>query len=678
MIDGQKDARELGIAWLDHEADYLTENQYPYTLSLLDVDKLEPLVTATDLLWETLELRLNTTLGKERVLHAAQQTDCFDSNQDGRIDGDDENNYCDLASFAHQLQTQFFGAGGWDVRNAAQGVIDEVNQTVIHERHRNGYPHYYPQQYWGWSDKMGGLAIFLPIVEDDWKRTYYNGYHFDLAENSQIDEFLTAYWLEADAPDPEGCPDGCDLPEGFLPTVTVALTVTVPTAGQVELNWTPVSSVSTASNYDVYRGAMGETLTLIEANVSDGRYVDTLPAGQQSCYQVVGTDETGQQIEASVVYCLQGQLGQFELKLSDQQASRGDTVLARASLLNADGLCVGAMDLTYGYDPTVISPTGNFYPTIYTEGYQFQLNTSQPGLISLASINPTCEPDEQLNGSGILVMIEFEVLGDNGAMTPLVWSEGTTQTSLYPVDDPFNALDLTLTNGSVTVSDSCEMGDVTCKDGVNSADALFVMRIVLGKNTVPVEQKHLDACDVNGDDQCTVADVPPIICYAAYGDWPRCLGGDVQTRQSRQVKSAQPVQLCVDPINASDGGLVSTYLRLTNGADMAGMDITLDGPFGQDETAVQVATTDLTNIWLTEKTITEAGQLRIAAADMEAVGEDGAILKVSFPYTGESTSLHLNAVSLNDSYGQDFVSNMGRTIEVSSCAYRIYLPNVVK
>jgi ABC-type amino acid transport substrate-binding protein len=70
-----------------------------------------------------------------------------------------------------------------------------ISDTVLIERNQSGQPWLYPEATWSWNT-LGGISIYVPLVEDDWKRQFYNAQYFQMAADGQWDEFLTAYWGE--------------------------------------------------------------------------------------------------------------------------------------------------------------------------------------------------------------------------------------------------------------------------------------------------------------------------------------------------------------------------------------------------------------------------------------------------------------------------------------------------
>ena len=67
---------------------------------------------------------------------------------------------------------------------------------------------------WRWP-KLGGLSLYTPLGEDDWKRGLYA--QLQVASATHWDEFINQYWDNVVAPAAPKCPTGgCPLPAGPL------------------------------------------------------------------------------------------------------------------------------------------------------------------------------------------------------------------------------------------------------------------------------------------------------------------------------------------------------------------------------------------------------------------------------------------------------------------------------
>ena len=210
-LDGNLSAEELGKQWLKHEADYLSERDYPITYSLLDLNAMDEQLAHENSLAEALKASLPE--GKEKIRSAFMGSSCFDGDQDYELlptDADDY--YCDLGSFAQQLEREF--GSEHPVAQAAQALQAHIDQQlVVQEIHHNGRPWEHPEFLWAWTE-LSGVSKYMPLGEDDWKRAYYAPTHLQSTADGRWDEFLAAYWNSATSPaPPPACEGNCE-PKG--------------------------------------------------------------------------------------------------------------------------------------------------------------------------------------------------------------------------------------------------------------------------------------------------------------------------------------------------------------------------------------------------------------------------------------------------------------------------------
>lgn len=206
-IDDTMDAHQIGATWIGNEAQALGSD-YPFTYSLTDLTAMNGVRVASDELANALIAIVTDSPGRALILQAAEATDCFDSNGDGTLT--EQDNYCDLASFAREIKSRVSATS--IIALAAQHVEDAVAQAVMANQYQNGVAWLYPQQRWEWHD-LGGLSIFLPLREDNWRRRYYGLIQY--SEDGTWDAFLDAWWQSGPIPDDPACSnEGCKLPPG--------------------------------------------------------------------------------------------------------------------------------------------------------------------------------------------------------------------------------------------------------------------------------------------------------------------------------------------------------------------------------------------------------------------------------------------------------------------------------
>lgn len=225
-VTSTQDAAQIGEAWLRNEAAVLRADGYPFTFSLIDTAPLTTTAAAIDTLGQVLSTTVTAVDGKVKVHDAFVASECFDSNADHKINRNQPSagpidNYCDLASFAEQLQQQF--QGNATLVNAAQAVQSAVASVVPSGRsaHGCGVPGSYSNTPWCWQ-KLGGLSIYTPLGEDENKRGLYKQLQ---ASATHWDEFLAQYWDNEPEPTIQGCLTECSLPAGAL---TITYTVYLP------------------------------------------------------------------------------------------------------------------------------------------------------------------------------------------------------------------------------------------------------------------------------------------------------------------------------------------------------------------------------------------------------------------------------------------------------------------
>jgi len=115
------------------------------------------------------------------------------------------------------------------------------------------------------------------------------------------------------------------------------------------------------------------------------------------------------------------------LSLPDTGGGQHDVVQVPVNAANVQGLA--AASLTVAFDSTVLSArdasTGNLTP-----GWSVVANTNTPGEIVLAMASP----GGTVSGSGVLALLEFEVVGSPGASTTLQLTDVSLNDGAIPVE----------------------------------------------------------------------------------------------------------------------------------------------------------------------------------------------------------------------------------------------------
>lgn len=676
-INGRLNPREIGEAWLANEAAVLESGEFPYTLSLVDVSQIEDVADALNTLGEDLTQRMAiNAYGPDKVQQARLAADCFDSTLDGYINHED--NYCDVVSFARQIQDKF--STSERTVAAAELVIQAVEAAVIKEAHKNGVPYYYNKDHWQWGT-LGGLSIYIPVLADEWERRYYHPDHFAFTKKTQWDEFLAAYWTRNNdnhkpPPEPACRDEECKLPPGPIIQPKIELTLRQEGSDLV-LRWLSQPT----QTFKILEAIIINTTTpltqaewrTIGDNIQNGRFTrlsKELTEGQTYCYQVQPT-EGGQ---PSNITCFD--YGQLNLKVPHQQAPPKTTVFVPINLSNADGFCFAAGDITLTYNPKILQPTGKVQPTAFTRNYQFQANTSQPGRVRISTMHNYCEP---LYGSGQLFLIEFVIIGTINEYTPLDFAVGIGDTELYDIGDLLTPVPLNLWDGSLTVNSTCVLGDISCNGAIGSNDALLALRISVDLHTPTPEQQN--ACDVTGDGDCTSADSSVILCLANEKNLADCRAGDDKERLIVTRQSEQPIliELSKLPI-AKIGDTIELWVRLNQAPEMAGGDFI----FIYDSskmTALEVELADAPHLFQQAINLQNPGQIRFSLANDESIGVDSELFVITFRVKKAITPVNLNQVRLSDANGQDLVTNLRREIVIrqySLSTNEVFLPVIIK
>lgn len=199
---------EIGRRWMQNERAILEHDGYAFTYSLLDLSQTEVVRTAIDGLVNALDPN------DKSIASALTSSICFDSDWNSRLD--DFDNYCDLYGFAKRLKQMF--DGNTTITDAAQAVMDAVRKMVPEEYESSqggvvfddaGNAHE-----WQWDEDLGGVSLYMPLRQDNWKRRHYPGTRTESIKASQDgawDEFLDAYWNQ-DPPAEPTCQGECPTP----------------------------------------------------------------------------------------------------------------------------------------------------------------------------------------------------------------------------------------------------------------------------------------------------------------------------------------------------------------------------------------------------------------------------------------------------------------------------------
>jgi len=125
--------RDFAIALVNHYRNWLEDDHSSvgYTISAVDLAKLNDLVSATDALASELESHISDY--SSQISNARADTQTFDQNNSKTLTQDDW--YIDLWDFANEIKTQISNS---TVQDAADSVMSAVDSYVIAEEHEDG------------------------------------------------------------------------------------------------------------------------------------------------------------------------------------------------------------------------------------------------------------------------------------------------------------------------------------------------------------------------------------------------------------------------------------------------------------------------------------------------------------------------------------------------------------
>jgi hypothetical protein len=238
------------------------------------------------------------------------------------------------------------------------------------------------------------------------------------------------------------------------------------------------------------------------------------------------------------------------VSLPDSTVPYASTVEIPMIVTNTTGLGILACQFTVTFDNTIVVPASPYIITTGTlsgtAGWTFAANPNNPGQLVVA-----CAGSNVLSGSGVLLKLKFNVVGDRG-----------DQTNLTFTDFDFNAGNPipTLVNGSILVQPKV-CGDVDCNGIVQAYDASLILQYLVG--LIQLQDCGLINADVDEDGQITVLDASLILIHVVGG--------------------TQPVPTCFDADQGFYAGIPEKYIfkakliNLVSNSYLTTGDIVLDG-----------------------------------------------------------------------------------------------------
>ncbi len=318
LLNGQRATTtpaEMASLMVQSYADSLPPNETPYTISAVELAKMDALAQTTRQLGEVISATLNIsgaarTLGQAYL--AAQKID-YDSDFfiEPTADG-----FVDLYDFAERVLQQYSSI---DIQNAANALRASISQAVIAERHASGSPWKYPERVWN-LDNVHGLSIFLPLGEDlllteETTGTLHNRpagetvpIHLrDLYTQSQLsfvgstgwDQMIASYYRVVASPVPTGTTGhptgGLILPDVTPPQTVITVTGARAVGKAIHIEWSASDTQSGVAGAALwYKPTSGPWVsTGLSQNGSSGSLDFTLTQACINGVAVSGTDQAG-------------------------------------------------------------------------------------------------------------------------------------------------------------------------------------------------------------------------------------------------------------------------------------------------------------------------------------------------------------------------------------------------
>ncbi|MBK7896747.1 MAG: PKD domain-containing protein [Anaerolineaceae bacterium] len=453
----------------------------------------------------------------------------------------------------------------------------------------------------------------------------------------------------------------------------------------VALNWSIVADPDLAG-YAIFRTAEGTQNWVEIDRTTAHHYFDDSPElvpGQSYCYFVAAFDDQERQLAESAVQCTV--FGGTTLWVPDVMAAPGTTAVVPVNISNAQGLRIAAADIWMEYDSSVLT-FQSVSSTPLTAGYIWSFeDEAVSGSIRRVKIGTFSLVPPALFGEGSLFWLHFQVIGTPLATSDLNLKEfiyGVGGSTIYTPDNLITPISLILTDGLFTVEDGFALGDLNGNGVVETVDAYIALQIVV-KKIIP-SSEQLNAGDINGNGRIDVADATMIFYYAVHGEWPQ-----LHQTGSRVLTPAAPVTLSLGDVTAEAGQTASIQLHAENLADWAGGQFAIVYDPAVVERIVAVNGVALAKNFLVEMNDNGTGLAQIAMIANTAVSGSGDILNIEVQLKpglapGDTGSLTIGAVELNDLVGRDFTTSalqleiitFGGSVKVGG--FTIFLPMITR
>ena len=154
---------DLAVAIAQRYMERVSQQQYPYTISVLDLNQLSSTLSALDAFSVALtDFALVNQSNRSILANIRNQSQKFDSGGEIYLTINDEDSYIDLVDFATRTKLQLTG---YNIPTTANNLIEAVtgNQPlVIYESHRSGSFDYFGSAI-SWNlDGAHGISLYYP------------------------------------------------------------------------------------------------------------------------------------------------------------------------------------------------------------------------------------------------------------------------------------------------------------------------------------------------------------------------------------------------------------------------------------------------------------------------------------------------------------------------------------
>ena len=162
-------------------------------------------------------------------------------------------------------------------------------------------------------------------------------------------------------------------------------------------------------------------------------------------------------------------LAATDVVVNDASGDYGTTVDVPINVSGTSN--IGAMDISLTYNPAVISPTGVADGVLISTTDLIANHTGTSGIVNISVAS-----EYGITGTGSIAVIQFSVVGSDGATSPLTLSTADA----YDLDSPitvggnvtgYDELTVTPTSGTFTATGEVTLiGDISGDDTVNYID----------------------------------------------------------------------------------------------------------------------------------------------------------------------------------------------------------------